>query len=43
MAAARDVNATQLNQLQDELKNLMEEIESMEVKRGLLEGQNALL
>ncbi|XP_042565710.1 myosin heavy chain, non-muscle isoform X2 [Clupea harengus] len=43
VAAARDVNATQLNQLQDELKNLMEEIESMEVKRGLLEGQNALL
>ncbi|XP_076156235.1 coiled-coil domain-containing protein 175 [Alosa pseudoharengus] len=43
VATARNVNSTQLNQLEAELKSLMEEIESMEVKQGLLEEQNALL
>ncbi|XP_062379289.1 coiled-coil domain-containing protein 175 [Sardina pilchardus] len=43
VAAARNVNSTQLNQLEAELKSLMEEIESMEVNQGLLEEQNALL
>ncbi|KAL2099269.1 hypothetical protein ACEWY4_005749 [Coilia grayii] len=43
VAAARDVNATHLNQLQGELKSLMEEIESMEVQQGVLEEQNKLL
>lgn len=43
VAAARNVNATQLKQLEAELKSLMEEMVSMEVKQELLEEQNALL
>ncbi|KAL6477313.1 hypothetical protein MHYP_G00131480 [Metynnis hypsauchen] len=43
VAAARDVNAAQLNQLQSEMKSAVEEIEFMERRRKLLEEENAIL
>ncbi|KAB5562650.1 hypothetical protein PHYPO_G00020360 [Pangasianodon hypophthalmus] len=43
VAAARDANAAELNQLQLEMANIMQEIESMEKRRKLLEEQNVLL
>lgn len=43
VAAARNVNAAQLKQLEAELSSLMEEIASMDVKQQLLEEQNSLL
>ncbi|XP_072545069.1 coiled-coil domain-containing protein 175 isoform X1 [Salminus brasiliensis] len=43
VAAARDVNAAQLNQLQTEMKSVVEEIEFIERRRKLLEEENAIL
>ncbi|KAG9268955.1 golgin subfamily A member 6-like protein 22 [Astyanax mexicanus] len=43
VAAARDVNAAQLNQLQTEMKSVVEEIELMERRRKVLQGENARL
>ncbi|XP_065111573.2 coiled-coil domain-containing protein 175 [Paramisgurnus dabryanus] len=43
VSAAREGNAAELNQLQSELKTLVQDIESMETKQQLLEQENALL
>ncbi|KAI4895592.1 hypothetical protein NFI96_013123 [Prochilodus magdalenae] len=43
VAAARDANAAQLNQLQSEMKSAVEEIEFMGRRRKLLEEENAIL
>ncbi|XP_053538853.1 myosin heavy chain, striated muscle isoform X2 [Ictalurus punctatus] len=43
VAAARDANAAEMNQLQLEMANVVREIESMEKRRKLLEEENVLL
>ncbi|KAF5898717.1 myosin heavy chain, striated muscle-like, partial [Clarias magur] len=43
VSAARDANAAELNQLQMEVVNIMQEVESMEKRQKLLEEQNVLL
>ncbi|XP_055028836.2 coiled-coil domain-containing protein 175 [Misgurnus anguillicaudatus] len=43
VSAAREGNAVELNQLQSELKTLVQDIESMETKQQLLEQENVLL
>ncbi|KAK3563374.1 hypothetical protein QTP86_023320, partial [Hemibagrus guttatus] len=43
VAAARAANAAELNQLQLEMENVVEEIESMEKRQKLLEEQNLVL
>ncbi|XP_029531630.2 interaptin [Oncorhynchus nerka] len=43
VAAARNINAGQITQLQDELNSIVQEIELMEKKQEVLEKQNAIL
>ncbi|XP_046712304.1 myosin-J heavy chain isoform X2 [Silurus meridionalis] len=43
VAAARDANAAEIDELQLEMANVLQEIESMEKRRELLEEQNVLL
>ncbi|KAK6304615.1 hypothetical protein J4Q44_G00252010 [Coregonus suidteri] len=43
VAAARNINAGQITQLQDELNSIVQEIELMEKKQDVLEKQNAIL
>ncbi|XP_053489429.1 centromere-associated protein E isoform X2 [Ictalurus furcatus] len=43
VAAARDANTAEMNQLQLEMANVVREIESMEKRRKLLEEENVLL
>ncbi|XP_055721233.1 coiled-coil domain-containing protein 175 [Salvelinus fontinalis] len=43
VAAARNINAGQITQLQDELNSIVLEIELMEKKQEVLEKQNAIL
>ncbi|KAM9568104.1 coiled-coil domain-containing protein 175 [Salvelinus alpinus] len=43
VAAARNINAGQITQLQDELNSIVLEIELMEEKQEVLEKQNAIL
>ncbi|KAF4083735.1 hypothetical protein AMELA_G00120100 [Ameiurus melas] len=43
VAAARDANAAEMNQLQLDMANVVREIESMEKRRKLLEEENVLL
>ncbi|KAM9466927.1 coiled-coil domain-containing protein 175-like [Clarias gariepinus] len=43
VSAARDANVAELNQLQMEIVNILQEIESMEKRQKLLKEQNVLL
>jgi hypothetical protein len=43
VAAARNINAGQITQLQDELNSIVQEIELMEKKQEVLEKQNTIL